>query len=99
MGEQLDDIARWQYCIVNLGSFGTGGRLGMALSYFGSQGWELVTIYDKASNWFQGMEKGFILFKRPVPPGDEPDGPWAQVWTADQVLARYKATAGETAPS
>ena len=25
-------------------------------------------VYDKASNWFTGMEKGFILLKRPVAP-------------------------------
>jgi hypothetical protein len=34
----------------------------------GSQGWELAAVYDKASNWFTGMEKGFILLKRPVAP-------------------------------
>lgn len=35
-------------------------------------GWELVAVYDKASNWFAGLEKGFVLMKRPVPTGVEP---------------------------
>lgn len=87
----LDDIPRWQYRIVNTGTFSTPERLGMAMSYFGQNGWELVTVYDKASNWFQGWEKGFALFKRPVPPGDEPEGGWAEVWTADHVIAAYNA--------
>lgn len=39
------------------------------LAAAGEAGWELVTIYDKSSNWFAEMEKGFMLFKRPVPPG------------------------------
>jgi hypothetical protein len=32
-------------------------------------GWELAATMDKQSNWFAGMEKGFILLKRPVPAG------------------------------
>ncbi len=87
----IDEIPRWQYRIVNSGTFNTSARVGMALSYFGQQGWELVTIYDKASNWMQGFEKGFILFKRPVPPGEEPDGAWSEVWTADHVIAAYQS--------
>ena len=33
----------------------------------------MVAVYDKASNWFTGMEKGFMLLKRPVPAGVTPD--------------------------
>lgn len=28
-----------------------------------------MSVYDKSSNWFNGMEKGFVVMKRPVPPG------------------------------
>src|SRR5207244_1940641 len=51
-----------------------------ALGQLGEEGWELVTVYDKASNWLNGMEKGFALFKRPVPEDAEPDGPWAAAY-------------------
>ena len=63
------DGIRWQYSVVNIGSFGAMSRMASVLGLSGSQGWELVGVYDKASNWFQGMEKGFMLFKRPVPVG------------------------------
>jgi hypothetical protein len=63
---------RWQYRMVNLGSFFTAQRLPEALGRLGSEGWELVHVYDKASNWMRDVEKGFALFKRPVPAG-EPD--------------------------
>lgn len=43
----------------------------------GAEGWELVHVYDKASNWFANLEKGFVLFKRPVASDAEPVGPWA----------------------
>jgi hypothetical protein len=76
---------RWQYRVVSIGAFFAGGRLSQALGHLGEGGWELVTVYDKASNWLQGFEKGFILFKRAVPPGDEPDGPWSQVLSAEQI--------------
>ena len=53
-------------------------------------GWQLVANYDKASNWFQGMEKGFVLFMRTVAPGDEPIGPWASRYTgADETGDGY----------
>lgn len=80
---------RWQYQVVNVGTIDAARRLGMTLSYFGQHGWELVGVYDKSSNWIAGMEKGFMLFKRPVPDGQEPDGPWTGVWTAEQVEAAY----------
>jgi hypothetical protein len=70
-------VQRWQYRVVNIGTFFASGRLVEALGRLGEDGWELVTIYDKSSNWLANMEKGFALFKRPVAHGEEPDGPWA----------------------
>ena len=63
---------RWQYAVVNIGSFNSPERMAATLDVAGSHGWELITVYDKASNWFQGWEKGFMLMKRPVPPGHTP---------------------------
>ena len=40
-----------------------------ALGESGKDGWELISVYDKSSNWFVGMEKGFMLFKRSVARG------------------------------
>jgi hypothetical protein len=48
-------------------------------------GGELVGIYDKSSNWIANVENSFMLFKRPVAPGAEPEGPWSKVWTMDHV--------------
>jgi len=79
----MSDRVRWQYRAVNLGSFFAGKRLAEVLGQLGSEGWELVAVYDKASNWWNGFEKGFVLFKREVPSGEEPDGPWAQFEAAD----------------
>jgi hypothetical protein len=59
----------WQFAVINIGSFRAASRFQRALGAAASQGWELVGIYDKASNWLSGMEKGFILLKRRVPPG------------------------------
>lgn len=56
---------RWQYAVVGLGSFRALDRLTDTLGRLGAEGWELVTVYDKASNWF-AVEKGFMLFRRPV---------------------------------
>lgn len=72
-------MMRWQYRIVNLGSFFAAGRLQANFARLGADGWELVTVYDKASNWMGGFEKGFALFKRPVEDGADPDGGWAIV--------------------
>lgn len=83
-------MTRWQYRIVNLGAFNAAQRLGMALAYFGERGWELTVVYDKASNWLAEMEKGFMIFKRPVPQGAEPDGPWTEFWNAEQVDHVYQ---------
>jgi hypothetical protein len=85
--DQLDDEldagllinrTRWQYRVVNLGMFNAPDRMAAVLGHLGSQGWELISIYDKQSNWLQAMEKGFALFKRVVPPGAHPDGEWAK---------------------
>ena len=66
LGEQH---VRWQYGVINIGMFGALDRLQRVFGELGQHGWELVTVYDKASNWMANMEKGFMLFKRPVPPG------------------------------
>ena len=64
-----DDRPRWQFAVINVGMFNASDRFQRALGAAASQGWELVGVYDKASNWLSGMEKGFILLKRQVPPG------------------------------
>ena len=82
-------VNRWQYPVVKIGMFNAPDRLARILGELGSQGWELVQVYDKASNWLSGMEKGFAIFKRPVVPGASPEGPWAS-WT--------RASAGRELP-
>lgn len=67
---------RWQYAVIDTGAFNTSARLATVLAATGQAGWELVTIYDKSSNWLAGMEKGFMLLRRRVPPGLEPES-WA----------------------
>lgn len=69
---------RWQYAVVSTGTFNTGDRLQRMLAHAGEAGWELVTVYDKSSNWLAGLEKGFMLMKRPVPAGSDPHG-WCVV--------------------
>ena len=66
-------VQRWQYAIVNVGMFNSPQRMASVLSDAGAAGCELVSMYDKASNWFGGMEKGFMLLKRAVPEGVTPD--------------------------
>jgi len=80
---------RWQYRIIHIGAAFAPQRLGIALSYFGQRGWELAHVYDKSSNWISNIENGLMLFKKPVPPGDDPDGAWAEVWTISQVAHAY----------
>jgi hypothetical protein len=75
---------RWQYKIINIGMYATAERLTYVLGRLGEDGWELVHVYDKASNWLTNMEKGFAILKRPVDPGDEPDGPWAE-WSREEM--------------
>ena len=73
LAESLPDAQRWQYAVVNVGAFGSAERMAKVLSDAGSAGWELITVYDKASNWLGGMEKGFMLLKRAVPDGVKVD--------------------------
>ena len=68
-GAQAYDGQHDQFAVINIGSFRAVDRLQRALGLAASEGWDLVAIYDKASNWLQGMEKGFILLKPPVPAG------------------------------
>lgn len=70
--EDLDVVERWQYAVVNTGMFNTAERLDAMLAAAGSAGWELIGVYDKASNWWQGMEKGFAILRRRVPDGHHP---------------------------
>ncbi|MEO5837493.1 MAG: hypothetical protein ABIQ73_30325 [Acidimicrobiales bacterium] len=91
----MAEFVRWQYRIVSIGSVYAARNLGITLSYVGQRGWELQTVFDKASHWVEGIEKGFILFKRGEEPVEERDGPWAEVWTAEQVAQRYQATMAE----
>lgn len=65
--------------VADVGMFSAATRMPTMLAYLGERGFELVGVYDKASNWWRDMEKGFMLFKRAVPPGTEPDGPWCEV--------------------
>ena len=76
---------RWQYRTVDLGIFWARERMVGVLARLGATGWELVAIYDKSSNWLQGLEKGFALFKRAVPEGQEPEGAWAEAIYADEL--------------
>lgn len=71
-------MERFQYRIVNLGIFNAPERMARVFGALGQQGWELVTMYDKSSNWFANMEKGFAIFKRTVLEGEEPEGEWAE---------------------
>jgi hypothetical protein len=52
--------------------FNTHQRWADVLGEAGRLGWELVQVYDKSSNWWTGMEKGFMLLRRQVPQGVEP---------------------------
>ena len=68
---------RWQYAVVNIGTFNTADRLVGVLGTLGADGWELVHVLDKSSNWLAGLEKGFALFKRPVAADEQPEEGWA----------------------
>jgi len=83
-----DTGGRWQYVIANIGMLGAVDRMTRVLGYLGSNGYELATVYDKASNWLTGMEKGFMLFKRHVPAGTDPVGDWCQVLDPSQISMR-----------
>lgn len=72
LAEPLGSKKRWQYAVVNIGMFGTAIRMTETLGAAGAGGWELISVFDKSSNWIVG-EKGFMLLKRPVPEGLSPD--------------------------
>ena len=61
-----------QYVVAKRLGHGPGARAGRArqraLAFLGPHGYELITVYDKASNWFGGMEKGVVLFSARVGP-------------------------------
>lgn len=76
---RMDTGRRWQYVVANVGMFDASVRLPRVLAHMGANGYELITVYDKSSNWFANMEKGFMLFKREVLAGEEPTGPWCGV--------------------
>jgi hypothetical protein len=84
-------VTRYQYKIVNLGMFNATERMLTSFAELGADGWQLVATYDKASNWFQGMEKGFVLFMRTVPPGEEPVGAWASLYTSPSESEGFNA--------
>lgn len=69
---QMPGAPRWQYGVVNIGLFRSAERMQQVLATTGANGWELIGVYDEASNWLSGMEKGFMLLKRPVPDDIEP---------------------------
>ena len=70
-----DEGVRWQYAVVDIGAFHSSARMAAVLGQAGAAGWELITVFDKQSNWIGSMEKGFMMMKRPVPPGIDP-GEW-----------------------
>jgi len=65
----VDGQVRWQYGVINIGAYNATERTQAVLGQAGANGWQLVSIYDKASNWQSGMEKGFMLLRKPVPAG------------------------------
>jgi hypothetical protein len=69
MDERSAEPPQFQYRVINIGSFSSAERMQHALGDSGKDGWELISVYDKSTNWFAGMEKGFMLFKRSVAPG------------------------------
>jgi hypothetical protein len=79
-------MSRFQYEIVSLGVFNVADKMVNAFSHLGSNGWELVGIFDKSSNWLgSGFEKGFAVFKREISDNETPDGPWAKFVHAEHV--------------
>lgn len=73
LAQRMPGAQRWQYAIVNTGAFKSADRMTEVLATAGASGWELISVYDKASNWLGGLEKGFMMLKRPVPDDVEPD--------------------------
>lgn len=70
-----------------MGMFNAADRMADSFGALGAEGWELVALHDKSSNWLTSMEKGFAVFKRAVPDDAEPDGPWG-VWQYAKDIGR-----------
>jgi hypothetical protein len=70
--EPLGSVQRYQYAVVSIGMYRSPERMGDFLSLGGMHGWRLLAVYDKSSNWWGGMEKGFLVLMREVPEGVEP---------------------------
>lgn len=107
-GEQYEEVflgegeVRWQYGVVDIGVFTALAKMQVVLGAAGETGWQLVTIYDKGSAWIQGVENGFMLFKRPVPAGVRlADHEWCiALDLASAVVPKAKAgTASPAAPA
>ena len=79
LSSRLPGTGQWQYAVIGLGVFNAADRMQRVLGLAGEYGWELVAVYDKTSNWFAGLEKGFMLFKRAVPEGVDARGFWCVV--------------------
>ena len=70
-GETIPGTTRFQYAVVEVGALDARQQLAGTLAQAGSRGWELVSVHDRASNWFGGPERGFVVFKRDIPDGVE----------------------------
>ncbi len=66
-GEVIPGARRFQYAVVEIDVTDARQRLAEVLAHAGSRGWEVVSVHDRASNWFGGPEQGFVLFKREIP--------------------------------
>jgi hypothetical protein len=85
--EHLDLDLSSRHAVINLGIFNSADRMQRVLGLAGEHRWGLVAVYDKASNWLRGLEKGFMLFKRSVPNGIRP-GFWCVSTRAARVRSR-----------
>ena len=59
----------WQFAVINIGMFRAIDRFEKALGVAASQGWELVGVYDKASELAGGHGEGLHLAEAPSPSG------------------------------
>ena len=59
---------RWQYAIIQPRNVKRWTECGPCSAHW-ARGLGDRAMYDKQSNWMTGMEKGFVLLKRPVSPG------------------------------
>ena len=80
----------WEYRAVAVGGFNSVTEFQTALDRMGGQGWELVTVTDKASNWLGGTDKVIAVFKR-YHPADSAAG-----WRPDPTgTGRFRYWNGE----